>query len=1023
MMENMKKSSPKKKAATSTDLPLQEEKAVVPVAKREKPLKPSYIVGIGASAGGLDALQTFFDHVPSDSGMAFVVIQHLSPDYKSLMVELLSKHTKMEVLRVEDGDHIRPDCVYLIPPMKNMAVLNGKLYLSEQPQRHTLNLPIDVFFRSLAEDRGEKAACIILSGTGSDGTRGVRAIKGEGGIVFVQDEGSAQFDGMPKSAIATGLADFILPPAEMPEQLLRFISHPLISANKKPEETIEKDEDSFTRLFRLLHTKVNIDFTFYKPATVVRRVERRLGIVHAKNMDEYLGFIHKNPNEIQALFKDLLIGVTKFFRDTKAYETLNEEVLPSIFKAAMEREDRSVRVWVSACSTGEEAYSIALLMQDYIEKNKIPCQFKVFATDIDRDAIDFAGAGLYTDSIVADVDMELLSRYFEKKATGYQVRRSLRESVVFALQNLIKDPPFTKVDLISCRNFLIYLQPIMQKKVLAIFNYALNANGHLFLGSSETIGELGDSFDPTDLKNRIYRHKGKGALPLKDDMMLTHTKNMGTFSSYQVAMPPEVSSPSRNFEQREKYYHELIRKAVPTMFVVSENRELLQSFGSTRKYLRVPDGNFNLDILAMLPRELSLVLSSAIHRVRKEKTPATYAGIRMKDGDGTSMVTLKVDTTIDPLRQAMVFVITVTEDDPLLKVQVSENMSSHVQNGIHEQMIKDLDHELQFTRENLQATIEELQTANEELQATNEELLAANEELQSTNEELQSVNEELNTVNAEYQAKNIELTEVNNDMRNLIESTDIGTLFLSRDLHIRKFTPSMTRAVNLLEQDIGRPFRDLSIPLLGDEVLSDFDIVARTLQPVERQVRTESEIYLLRILPFYNEKRKFDGLVITLITITRQVKAEQAFMLQYKMMKRVLENTPSIIVMVNGEGMIHFANNQAMVELEIDGNSLDKLNIDSPKFQFTSMDGTLVSIHDELLQRVVKEGRQVDNFILCLQLKGKEVDEEVIYKVTATPTLDEQQDTDGAVLKFDRVAQRNMSKKPKKTGKEGRHEK
>ncbi|MGD8251493.1 MAG: chemotaxis protein CheB, partial [Desulfobacterales bacterium] len=878
----------------------------MPVSKENQPpspesgrTSPSYYVGVGASAGGLEALQLFFDYMRPDSGMAFIVVQHLSPDYKSLMVELLSKHTKMEVLRVENEMRIRPDCVYLIPPNKNMVIHGGKLFLSEQPNRQGLNLPIDVFFNSLAEDQGERAIGVILSGTGSDGTRGIRAVKGEGGVVIVQDEISAKFDGMPKSAIATGLADFILPPDQMPVELLKFIHHPFISGVKETAELIREEEDALTRLLGVIKKTTKVDFSYYKPNTVIRRIERRMGIAQVHTVEDYIAYTYSHPKEIKTLCKDLLIGVTKFFRDSGPFRLLRQEVLPNLIKDVQKSRAPAVRVWVAGCSTGEEAYSIAILLQDMMEASGSEAEIKVFATDIDRDAIELASVGLYPESIAADVDVKYLSRYFNKREGGYQVKRSIREMVVFAVQNVIYDPPFTKIDLISCRNLLIYLQPILQKKVLSVFNYALKPRGILFLGSSESTGELSDFFEPIDIKNRVYKHRGQGAIPLKEPLTMQNRHSPILTSPQTFYSRYETLPGGRHRELKEHYYHSLINRIVSAMMVVNEERELVQAFGDPRRYLDIPIGNVTYDILAMLPRELSLAVSSALSRARKEEKEIVYDNIRATIGSRRTMLKVKVDRLPGLKTQRELFMILLEEQSR--QDGAAADQTSTTSSRLAEERIHALEQELQFTRENLQATIEELQTSNEELQATNEELLAANEELQSSNEELQSVNEELNTVNAEYQAKVVELTELNDDMNNLMLSTDIGTLFLDRDFRIRKFTPGLAREINLLEQDIGRSVTDLSLPFM-EEALREAQGVLDSGAVYEHIAQNGDEWFLTRVLPFRNDDDEIDGVVITLVNITSQKQSEAAFENQYNLFKKILELSPAAQILVDKSG-------------------------------------------------------------------------------------------------------------------------
>lgn len=981
--------------ASLVPLPLRPQGNARPGAIKRDEAMPRYIVGIGASAGGLEALQSFFASTPVDTGLAFVVVQHLSPDYKSLMVELLSKYTDMAVLRVEDdGMAIEPNTVYLIPPKKNMIVVNGKLYLSEQPERHALNLPIDVFLRSLAEDQKDHAIAVILSGTGSDGTRGVRAIKEEGGTVFVQDEASAKFNGMPKSAINTGLADYILAPEEMPAALVNFIRHPFVSNPPHVgETTLDFDsEDNFSRLFQLLQKKTKVDFTHYKPATVIRRIERRMGIVQVNSLDDYVAYIVKNPNEVHALFKDLLIGVTKFFREPDAWTVLRSQVLPKLFQNAKDEGRDAVRVWVAGCSTGEEAYTAAMLLQDCKEELGATVDIKVFATDIDRSALEIAGLGIYPESIVADVDVTFLSRFFEKRPNGYQVKRNIRELVVFALQNLVKDPPFTKVSLICCRNLLIYLQPVVQKRVLSIFNYSLHPKGALFLGISETVGDLEDAFRAVDSRNRIYQHTGKGVLPLKAPLAMV------TAPEYAARMPRQAAMdvwPHKRVEMHEKYYHDIINKLVATLLVVNEERELVQTFGSPKEFLEFPVGTVHLDLLGMLPRELSLAVSSALHNVRKELKPCEYQGVRVKSKGEVRLVDVRVDWLQANKAGGKYFLVQLAETARHADESSLRPLTTAESDALYAQRIQDLEQEVQFTRENLQATIEELQTSNEELQASNEELLAANEELQSTNEELQSVNEELNTVNAEYQAKNIELTKVNMDLKNLMESTELATLFLDKALRIRRFTPAMARTVNILTQDVGRPVSDLAIPLINLH-LAETHRVLTSGEVVERQVEGEGRHFLLRMLPFINERSEIDGVVLTLLDVSSQKEVERTLKNQIKLIETILESSPAAQLMVDVEGNITYANKGAEAILCLDKRALLRSNLHSGRLSLTDLDGRPLMRDYGPVAAIVETGDPLPKFVVRYVADGTEY----YINISGNPILGEDSQVEGAVLKL-----------------------
>ncbi|WP_051261451.1 chemotaxis protein CheB [Desulfovibrio inopinatus] len=967
------------------------------MSQKESPERPKYYVGLGASAGGLEALQAFFSNMPPNTGMAFVVVQHLSPDFKSLMVELLSKHTEMPVVRTTDRVTIKPNTIYLIPPKKNMEVYGGNLYLSEQPDRHSLNLPIDVFFNSLADDRGEKAIAVVLSGTGSDGTRGVRAIKEAGGMVFVQESDSAKFDGMPKSALATGVADVVLPPEKMPQALITFASHPFASRSLPGQETLSHEENGLKRLLNVLHKATKVDFSHYKPATVVRRIERRMGIVQSRSLEDYVALISSDPKELSILFRDLLIGVTRFFRDKASFNILATTIIPQIYSNALDRGSKDIRIWVPGCSTGEEAYSLSMLFHQHKKDIQSDIEVKIFATDIDQNAIERAGVGLFPESIAADVDTAFLQSFFEKNGAYYKAQRFIRESIVFAAHNLINDPPFTKLDFISCRNLLIYLQPVLQRRVLSVFNYALLSNGYLFLGSSESVGEFSEAFTTFNPRHRIYQHNGKGTLPLRDSIV-EHGSQPFSFSFDTISERNDRYAASRVLERNEAYYHALISKTALTVFVVDENRRLLQSFGDAKLFLDFPPGNINLDILTMLPRELSLAASSGLHKTAKERKPAHYMSIRCRINDVLNLVDLTVDFMHDSIDDSNRFLIIIERSREATSDESKDD--SNQDQSRSDKRIADLEQEVQLTRENLQAAIEELQTSNEELQATNEELLAANEELQSTNEELQSVNEELNTVNTEYQEKNLELTALNNDIKSLMESTEIGAIFLDRDLKIRKFTPAVTQVIKLINQDAGRPLTDLSSVVLGD-IVTDIEQVMNTGEMLERNVDMELRSYILRVLPFRNDRGKIEGSVIILIDVTKRRRAEQALKRQFEFLERILANSPSAQVMVDQQGAIVFANANALKIFNRSREALLGLQIEDLKLAVKDIDDVPLEQETSPFTLIQKTRDKIERYIVSLpgESGGK-----TVYSVTGSPLFDAVGEVDGAVLSFEIIA-------------------
>ena len=862
--------------------------SILPPAESD-PSAPIYYVGVGASAGGLEALEAFFSPMAPDSGLAFIVIQHLSPDYKSMMVELLSKRTAMPVRRAEEGMRVEANSVYLIPPKKNLSIFHGKLLLSESDHSRGLNLPIDVFLRSLADDQAEKAIGVILSGTGSDGVRGIRAIKEAGGMVMVQSEESAKFDGMPRAAIATGLADFILPPDEMPAKLLSFARHPYAAKVDRPQ-TLLSDEDRLTRIFALLRERTRVDFTFYKPSTVIRRIERRMTVNQIHELRDYVKFMESYSGEVMTLYRDLLIGVTSFFRDREVFDELETQHLPALFERV---EGREIRFWVAGCSTGEEAYSLAMLSREVIERLGKRLNVKIFATDLDRDAILRASNGLYPESIAADLSPKLLTKYFHRREEHYQIDRSIREMVVFAQHNLIKDPPFTNIELVSCRNLLIYLQPVLQRKAMELMNFSLNPQGILLLGSSETTGESADLYETLHQKFKIYASKGK-----------RRPTRGAEFSAVPEVRPWQHRAraasggwPRNQDEERmlDRFLQSLAGDYVPLAVVVNEALEVLHILGEPDGYFRLPSGKLMNDITKIAVKDLAIPLATGLQKVFKSGEELKYTSIRLKWRDETRNIQIRIRPLPGKKGQEALAAVFIEETAPPLK-EPAAGSSTQVYDVAQEveQRIHDLEQELQFSRENLQATIEELETSNEELQATNEELLASNEELQSTNEELQSVNEELHTVNAEYQSKIIELTELNNDLDNLMASTRIGTLFLDENLTIRRFTPEIRRIFKILDSDIGRPANHLMHTLTKIDLFERIQAVAEQAVDQELEVCTQSgEWWLMRILPYHVGVGTVSGVVLNFIDISLFKSTQQALSERESLLSSLYRATPA----------------------------------------------------------------------------------------------------------------------------------
>ncbi|MEZ4386966.1 MAG: chemotaxis protein CheB [Candidatus Krumholzibacteriia bacterium] len=880
--------------------------------------RPACYVGLGASAGGLEALDAFFDAMPSDSGMAFVVIQHLSPDYKSLMAELLAKHTDMAVKRAEEGMVVEPDTVYIIPPRKNLRMFHGKLLLSDQERNERgINLPIDVFFSSLAEDQGERAVGIVLSGTGSDGARGIRSIKEAGGMVLVQTDDSARFDGMPRAAVATGLADFVLPVHEMPARLTAFATHPYLA---QPAQTspLLLDEDRLARIFAMLREQTRVDFTFYKQSTIVRRIERRMTVNQIQELSDYVAFMENRRSEVAALYRELLIGVTSFYRDPAVWTDLAERHLAGIFT---NRESKDVRMWVAGCSTGEEAYTLAMVCADWMEQYGERFDVKIFATDIDREAITRAGAGVYPEAVAADLTARQLTKYFSRHGDRVQIVRSIREMVVFAQHNLLTDPPFTNLDLVSCRNLLIYLQPVLQQKVIDAFNFSLNPGGILMLGTSETAGDVGQHFDTLDPRQKLYRSRGRSRHALGGELT-RHSPRWPTAGSRLLGQRAQAGL--RDEERLiDRLLGTLAEDCVPAAVVVNEQFEVLHILGDTSGYLKLPPGKVLNDLTRMVNDELSIPMATGLRKVFGDGREIRYTNVRIARGDVAVALDLRMRLLKGRKGQEPLAVVFLEERRDSRPVVFEAAGDSYDASAATEQRIRDLEQELQFNRENLQATIEELETSNEELQATNEELLASNEELQSTNEELQSVNEELHTVNAEHQQKIVELTELNNDLDNLLSNSHIYTLFLDENLDVRKFTPDLDAVFPIIRSDVGRPFEHLRHRIIGIDPLAVVREVAETQAPREVEVETaEGAWFLMRVLPYRIAEGLSSGIVLTLVDITSLKATRRELIASERRFARLFETLNEGVVYQDADGRITDANQAAQ---DILGLSLDEL--------------------------------------------------------------------------------------------------
>jgi two-component system CheB/CheR fusion protein len=829
------------------------------------------IVGIGASAGGLEALEQFLKHVPEESGMAFVIVQHLDPTHKGIMHELLQRITTMEVFQVSDRMRVKPDCVYVIPPNKDMSILHGVLHLFEPSAPRGLRLPIDFFLRSLSLDRKEHSIGVILSGMGSDGTMGLRAIKEKEGLALVQSPASAKFDSMARSAIHAGLADIIAPAEDLPGKIIDYLRHALV-ITKTDMNLEEKDHSALSKVLILLRAKTGNDFSMYKKNTLYRRIERRMGIHQIDRIASYVRYLQENSQELEILFKELLIGVTTFFREEAAWAQLRDEVIPTLF--ANNPQGGKLRAWSAGCSTGEEAYSLAMIFKEAIEAVNPTENFTlhIFATDLDHETIDKARQGVYPAGIAADVTVSRLKRFFIQEANGYRIGKEIREMVTFATQNVIMDPPFTKLDILVCRNLLIYMTPELQKKLLPLFHYSLRPGGVLFLGSAETINDFTNLFTPLAIKSRIFRKR--------ESVLTAETL---AFPAAFIPTHPGLSKeltmlkPSANLQSLADQL--LLQHFSPPAVLVNDKGDILYISGRTGKYLEPASGKANWNIFVMAREGLRFDLGSAFQKALKQKGAVTARGLSVGTNGGKQTVDITVQVIDEPeTLRGMVMIVFIDVATPLEKKTKAGSKKAPVGSA----RVRELEEELQHFREQLQTTREEMQSSQEELKSTNEELQSTNEELQSTNEELttsreemQSLNEELQTVNAEQLSKMDELSWINDDMKNLLNSTEIVTVFLDNALHVRRFTTGADKLFSLLPGDVGRPLSDIASNLLYPGMTEAAQEVLRTLVFSEKQVATkDGRWFLVRIMPYRTMDDVIGGVVITFSNITAAKKLE-----------------------------------------------------------------------------------------------------------------------------------------------------
>lgn len=927
------------------------------------------VVGIGASAGGLDAFKKFFGAMPADSGVALVLIPHLDPKHESLMVELLARCTKMPVVEATDGMAVEANRVHIIPPNKYMTMAGGVLRLTGPVERGGLQTSIDLFLRSLAIDKQEKAICIILSGTGSHGAVGLKAIKASDGMAMVQDPSTAEYPRMPESAIATGLADYVLPVEKMPEALIKYIQHDYVKGAKTGADGAE-DPDHLNQVLALLRGRTKFDFRCYRKRMLARRIERRMSLSHFHQLADYLAFLREHPDEVKQLFRDLLISVTNFFRDAEAFQALETEVIVPLVRA--KPHDAPLRIWSAGCATGEEAYSLAMVVLEQLAAAHKSCPVQIFATDVDEEALEIARQGIFPESIVTDVSPERLGHFFTRVGdASYQVSKQLREIVVFARQNLITDAPFSKLDLIVCRNLLIYLEPDIQKKVVALLHFSLNEGGFLFLGPSETIGRHIDLFEPVSKKWRIFRRIGP-ARPERVEVPITTA--VDPLVSLRRLAPPSTTRPVSFAEMTHRL---LLDQFAPPAVLINRKYEVLYFFGTTDRYLAVPSGEPTQDLMMMAREGLRTKLRSAIHKAVRENGPATLADAQVKRNGGNHSVIVTICPVQGPQDADGLLLVTFQDSDQDIPPPRPPETAAE------ESIVRQLEHELKATKEDLQSTVEELESSNEELKVSNEEVMSMNEELQSANEELetskeelQSLNEELITVNNQLQDKVADLETANNDMANLLNCTEVAILFLDNQFRIKRFTPPATRLFNLIATDLDRPISDITPKFLDSTLQQEVEQALRTLTPQEKQVQTsDGSWWNQRITLYRTLDNRLEGVVLTFTDVSRVRLADE----QARRLAAVLRDSNDAVYVHDFDGRITAWNHGA--ELVLGYGEAEALQMNAEQL-----------IPEELRARVratweqLARGERVDSWEAQRRTKdGRIID----VAVTATALLDE----------------------------------
>ncbi|MGQ1784674.1 MULTISPECIES: chemotaxis protein CheB [unclassified Saccharicrinis] len=925
--------------------------------------KPFPVVGLGASAGGLNALKSFFSNVSEKSGMAYIVVVHMSPTKPSMLSGLLQYVTPVPVQEARDGLLVEPNHIYVISPGKDISLFNNKIHLLDIVSKHIIH-PIDHFFKSLALDKGCYSAAVVLSGTGTDGTLGLKEIKANEGLVLVQNRESAEHDGMPVSAFDTGITDMVLKPEEMPGKLVEYFSKPQESTGSiEPMDKVH--QKWLDKIFSILRTRVGMDFSTYKQNTLIRRINRRMSLNQIRSHENYVRFLRENSTEIDALFRELLIGVTSFFRDAGSYDALKDKVLPDIIGGI--GNDATFRVWIPGCSTGEEVYSLAIILHEFLENIPKNIELQLFGTDIDEFAIKKAREGTYPLSIATEMSKERLDQYFIKEGEYYRIGKVIRECTIFSVQNIIKDPPFSHLNMLCCRNLLIYLNTETQKKLMPLFHHTLNPNGILMLGSSETIGGFGYLFKVMDKKWKIFKRK---EISSAQRQIIDFPSGGISDGAIQRKVSSTRVKPNINYSQLTKKL--LLDQFSPTAILIDDKGEIIHVQGRTGKYLETPGGPPTHNILNLAREGLKIELFTALRASKTSGKQETRKRIPVKTDGGVQIIDLHICPMKAPNELTGYFLV-VLNDIEIKSTPVDSKKDSKEFSSKDSSRIAELEAELLNTRENHQATIEELESSNEELKSTNEELQSTNEELQSTNEELesskeelQSLNEELQTVNSELQGKLEELSAAHDDMHNLLNSTKIATIFVDNQLNLRRFTSEARSIINLIPTDNGRPLNHVVSNLVYDKLITDCEDVLKSLIPKDVEVQTNNgEWYKMRILPFRTIDDRIDGLVLTFSSIDLQKKAQEVIITHAMDLTRLIfdmNNEPMAVLDKDGNMVI--ANTAMSSAIEVIQKTVTGTNIFSA-LGIKTGDSELKSKLDNALKKA--EGFSIGDFVFANQ--------------------------------------------------------